>query len=123
MTRSVEVQEGQLEQDREKTQEEVFQKFAEWAQHPAIRKTFFLEPQARMAQLRANLGQATHPRRPSPAQGTGPQENQAKGEKSNRTKTNANRKFSKGKGGRASATRVCSERAVVHNAHIGRRSP
>jgi hypothetical protein len=53
--RRVEVQEAHLECTREKTREEVFQKFVEWAENPEIRRVFFLLPQARQAELRARF--------------------------------------------------------------------
>ncbi len=59
--RNVEVQEGRLERDREKTAKEEFQKFAEWAENPAVRKAFILAPEARMAAQRRNFGMRPHP--------------------------------------------------------------
>ena len=59
--RNVEVQEGRLERDREKTAEEEFQKFTEWAENPAVRKAFILAPEARMAAQRRNFGMRPHP--------------------------------------------------------------
>ncbi len=59
--RNVEVQEGRLERDREKTAEEEFQKFTEWAENPAVRKAFILAPEARMAAQRRNFGMRPQP--------------------------------------------------------------
>ncbi len=59
--RNVEVQEGRLERDCEKTAEEEFQKFTEWAENPAVRKAFILAPEARMAAQRRNFGMHPHP--------------------------------------------------------------
>ncbi len=60
-TRNVVVQESRLERDREKTTEELFQKFMEWADNPTVRKTFFLAPEVRMAAQRQNFGLPPRP--------------------------------------------------------------
>jgi hypothetical protein len=60
-TRSVEVQEERLERDREKTAEEIFLKFMEWAGNPEIRRTFILEPMVCMALQRRHFGLPPRP--------------------------------------------------------------
>jgi len=59
--RGVEVQEERLERDREKTSEEIFLKFMEWAGNPEIRRTFILEPMVCMALQRRHFGLPPRP--------------------------------------------------------------
>ena len=60
-TRSVQVQEERLERDREKTSEEIFLKFMEWAANPEIRRAFILEPMVAMALQRRHFGLPPRP--------------------------------------------------------------
>jgi hypothetical protein len=59
--RGVAVQEERLERDREKTAEEMFQKFMEWASNPEIRRAFILHPMACMALQRRHFGLPARP--------------------------------------------------------------
>ena len=59
--RGVAVQEERLERDREKTAEEMFQKFMEWASNPEIRRAFILHPMACMALQRRHFGLPPRP--------------------------------------------------------------
>jgi hypothetical protein len=51
-TRRVEVQEGRLERDEEKTEEQLHFKFAEWTDNPAVRRACILAPMEKDRQMR-----------------------------------------------------------------------
>jgi hypothetical protein len=59
--RRVELQEERLDQTQEKTSEQLFEKFVQWAGNPAIRKAFLLAPMERMRQLRQHFGMPPRP--------------------------------------------------------------
>jgi len=59
--RRVEIQEERFDQTREKTSEQLFQKFVQWAGLPAIRKAFLLGPMERLRQLRQRFGLPPRP--------------------------------------------------------------